>query len=148
MEAGMDTRPTTTAEQDVQDTRNKYPELGPLVRIWRLLDECDVQAALAAGLPAEAARAMAGATRNRWAPCVNVDLAGEHGFEPVIGWENCAGITNVSVRSLRLAEARGLGLPVYRAHGQVRQQPRVVFPLCQLVRWAEGHLDWVRREGW
>jgi hypothetical protein len=144
----MDTRPTTTIEQEVRDTRNKYPALGPLVRIWRLLDECDVQAAMAAGLPAEAARVMAGATRSRWAPCVALPLAADHGFEPVIGWENGAGICNVSIKSLRLAEARGLGLPVYRGAAQANSRPRVVFPLCQLVRWSEEHLGWVRREGW
>jgi hypothetical protein len=134
--------------QETTDARNKYPQFGPLVRIWGKLDEADVANAIAAGQPPEAARLMVGMTRQRWERCVCLERAADHGFEPIIGWPNASGICGISVKSLRLAESRGLGVPVYRAGRQLGRLPSVVFPLCQLVRWSEKHLGWKRREGW
>ena len=130
------------------DARNKYPAWGPLVRIWGKLDEADVANALAAGQPPEAARLMVGMTRQRWEHCVCLERAADHGFEPVIGWPNASGICGISVKSLRLAESRGLEVPVYRGPEQANGRLRVVFPLCQLVRWSEAHLGWLPRGGW
>jgi hypothetical protein len=144
----MEAKAMTQGTMTPTDDRNRYPQFGPLVRIWRLLDAADVANAIADGQPPEAARLMVGATRNRWERCVCLERAADHGFEPVIGWPNASGICGISVKSLRLAESRGLEVPVYRAGRQLGRTPSVVFPLCQLVRWCEVRLGWARREGW
>ncbi len=129
------------------DPRNRYPQWGPLVRIWSLLDEEDVRRAIAAGESPDHARLHRGETRNAWAPAVSLDLAVQHGFEPVIGWRNVAYILRQSEKSIRMTVAR-TRLPVYRPGGSHGRHPIVLSPLCQLVRWAELRLTWQRREGW
>jgi hypothetical protein len=146
MEAQTMTAPMTGTEH-AEDPRNKFPQFGPLVRIWKLLDECDVKAAVAAGQPHEAARLMAGATRQRWEGCVALQFAADYGFEPIIGWTNIAGIIGQKEKTTRMGANR-TKLPVYKPSGPQGRHPSVVAPLCQLVRWAELRLDWRRRDGW
>lgn len=111
------------------DGLNRFPQWGPLVRVWHLLSDED---------------------RARWAEFVEFEAATNFGFEPVIGRDAICGVVQCT-RNEFGTHRRRRELPVYDSGGSPGGgHPVLCAALSQLIRWAEIHARprWARRSGW